>query len=80
MHPSDLEHTDFHIRKLKTWDQFIHLLFAQLSGRSSLRETLTGFSSVHQKLYHLDSRTVKRSTLSDANNKRSKLIYKELFF
>jgi len=71
---------DFHTRKLKTWDQFIHLLFAQLSGRSSLRETLTGFSSVHQKLYHLGSRIVKRSTLSDANNKRSYLIYKELFF
>lgn len=71
---------DFHTRKLKTWEQFIHLLFAQLSGRSSLRETLTGFSSVHQKLYHLGSRIVKRSTLSDANNKRSYLIYKELFF
>ena len=71
---------DFHTRKLKTWEQFIHLLFAQLSGRSSLRETLTGFSSIHQKLYHLGSRTVKRSTLSDANNKRSNLIYKELFF
>jgi len=71
---------DFHTRKLKTWEQFIHLLFAQLSGRSSLRETLAGLSSVQQKLYHLGSRTVKRSTLSDANNKRSNLIYKELFF
>lgn len=71
---------DFRSRKLKTWDQFIHLLFAQFSGRSSLRETLSGFTSVQQKLYHLGSRTVKRSTLSDANNKRSYLIYKELFF
>ena len=71
---------DFRTRKLKTWDQFIHLLFAQLSGRNSLRETLSGFNSVQQKLYHLGSRTVKRSTLSDANNKRSNLIYKELFF
>jgi len=71
---------DFHTRKLKTWDQFIHLLFAQLSGRSSLRETLSVFSSVQQKLYHLGSRATKRSTLSDANNKRSSQIYKELFF
>jgi hypothetical protein len=71
---------DFRSRKLRTWDQFIYLLFAQLSGRSSLRETLAGFSSVQQKLYHLGSKIVKRSTLSDANNKRSYLIYKELFF
>jgi len=71
---------DFRSRKLKTWDQFIHLLFAQLSGRNSLRETLTSFTSVQQKLYHLGSRIVKRSTLSDANNKRSYLIYKDLFF
>lgn len=71
---------DYRSRHLKTWDQFIHLLFAQLSGRSSLRETLTGFNSVHQKLYHLGSKTVKRSTLSDANNKRSYKIYEELFF
>jgi putative transposase len=71
---------DFRSRKLRTWDQFIHLLFAQLSGRNSLRETLAGFTSVQQKLYHLGSKKVKRSTLSDANNKRSYLIYKELFF
>lgn len=70
---------DFRSRKLRTWDQFIHLLFAQLSGRRSLRETLAGLTSVQQKLYHLGSKTVKRSTLSDANNKRSYLIYKELF-
>jgi len=41
---------------------------------------LTGFSSVYQKLYHLGSRTVKCSTLFDANNKRSYKIYEELFF
>lgn len=72
--------SDFRTRKLKTWDQFIHMLFAQLSGRSSLRETLTGFSSVSQKLYHLGSKPLKLSTLSDANNKRSYLLYEELFF
>lgn len=71
---------DFRSRKLKTWDQFIYLLFAQLSGRSSLRETVTGINSVQQKLYHLGSKTVKRSTLSDANNKRPYQVYEELFY
>jgi putative transposase len=71
---------DYRCRKLQTWDQFIHLLFAQLSSRSSLRETLAGFNSVQQKLYHLGSKTVKRSTLSDANDNRSSLIYEELFY
>ncbi|HID38063.1 MAG TPA: DUF4372 domain-containing protein [Calditrichaeota bacterium] len=38
--------SDFRSRKLKTWVQFIFMLFAQLSGRSSRRETVTGINSV----------------------------------
>lgn len=71
--------SDFRARTLKTWDQFIFMLFAQLSGRSSLRETINGTNSVQQKLYHLGTKTLKRSTLSDANNKRSYRVYEELF-
>lgn len=72
--------SDYRSRKLRTWDQFIYLLFAQLSGRDSLRETVSGINSIYNKLYHLGTTTVKRSTFSDANNKRNHQIFQDLFF
>ncbi|MCD6115853.1 DUF4372 domain-containing protein [bacterium] len=30
------------MRKLNCWTQFVHLFFAQLSGRNSLRNTIQG--------------------------------------
>ncbi len=71
---------DHKVTKLRCWDQFIHGLLAQVSGRHSLRETVSSFSLLRNKLYHLGCRAVCRSTLSDANNKRSSDIYKDLFF
>jgi putative transposase len=71
---------DHRVRTLRCWDQFIFMLFAQLSGRHSLRETVSGINSVHRKLYHLGSKRLRRSTLSDANNKRPYQIYQDIFF
>jgi hypothetical protein len=71
---------DLKVTRLRCWDQFIYGLLAQLSGRNSLRETVSGFSSLKNKLYHLGCRVARRSTLSDANNKRPSDIYRELFF
>ena len=69
-------HGDFRVRKLTCWDQLIHLLFAQLADRQSLRDTVDSSLSQHKKLYHLGCTTVSRSTLSDANNKRD---YRKIF-
>lgn len=71
---------DHRIRTLSCWDQYIHLLYAQTSSRDSLRDIENGTSSVKEKLYHLGSKPIKRSTLSDANNKRSWKIYADLFY
>jgi len=71
---------DFRSRTATCWDQYIHLMFAQLSGRDSLRDTIDGSLSQINKLYHLGAKTVPRSTLSDANNKRPNEIYKDVFF
>ena len=71
---------DFRVRTLKCWDQFVHLTLAQLSKRDSLRETVFSAHTLHTKLYHLGCSLVKRSTLSDANNKRPYQIYRDLFF
>jgi hypothetical protein len=71
---------DHKATKLHCWDQFIYGLLAQLSGRNSLRETVSGFSSLSSKLYHLGCKVARRSTLSDANNKRPSDIYRDMFF
>jgi putative transposase len=56
------------------------LLFAQLGGRHSLRDTVDGSASQSEKLYHLGCATTSRSTLADANNKRPYQMYRDLFF
>ena len=58
---------DKHVRHLTTRSQFVALLYAQLSGASSLREIVSGLQSHRQRLYHLGAAPAKRSTLSDAN-------------
>ena len=58
-------------RKLSAKTQLISMLYAQLSGASSLRDVVSGLESQQERLYHLGLVAVKRSTLSDANACRS---------
>ena len=59
--------------------QFKAMLFGQLSYRESLRDVVTCLDAHHEKLYHLGFKTqVKRSTLSDANNKHDWRVYRDL--
>lgn len=71
---------DNRVRKLRCWDQFVHLLYAQLSGRESMRDLVFGIRCFGSKLYHLGARVAQRSTLSDANNNRTHEIYQDMFF
>lgn len=66
----DEHRSDAGVRQLTTKGQFTALLYGQLSGTDSLRETITGLSSHALRLYHLGIKQVRRSTLSDANAKR----------
>jgi len=75
-----IEHgADKHVRRLSTKSQFVALLYGQLSGALSLREIVGGLSSHRSRLYHLGARPVQRSTLADANGKRSSAVFMELF-
>ena len=71
--------SDWRVRRLRTRDQFLALLYGQLSGASSLREIEDGLASQAARLYHAGLRGVSRSTLSDANAKRPFEVYAELF-
>ncbi|TAY72455.1 IS4 family transposase [Rhizobium ruizarguesonis] len=70
---------DKHVRQLSTKDQFIALLYGQLAGAVSLREITGGLESHAARLYHLGARPVSRSTLADANAKRSSAVFAGLF-
>jgi len=51
------------------------MIFNQLSGANSLRELEASFNSQHAYHYHLGTHNIKRSTLADANNRRSSDIF-----
>jgi hypothetical protein len=56
----------------------VALLYSQLSGTVSLRETVTQLESHAVRLYHLGAGPPKRSTLSDANALRPVAVFSEL--
>jgi len=66
-------------RTLNRWNQFVAMMFAQLTGRCSLRDIADQFRSQASRLYHLGVRPVKRSTLSDANHDRPADFFQALF-
>jgi putative transposase len=66
---------DKHSKGFRSWDQLLAMLYAQLSGSRSLRDLEAGFNSQAVHHYHLGTREIKRSTLADANNKRSSELF-----
>lgn len=71
--------SDKRVRRLSTKDQFIALLYGQLSGASSLREIVGGLESHAARLYHVGARPAQRSTLADANARRPSAVFSGLF-
>lgn len=68
-------------RKLSCWAQFVGMLFGQLTGHNSLRAIEAGLKGARKKLYHLRiAFEIRRSTLSDANDKRDSQIFEQAFF
>ena len=61
---------------LSVMDQLLCMVFAQLTGRASLRETVTCLRAIGSRRYHLGIRhTPARSTLAEANERRDYRIF-----
>ena len=70
---------DQRVRALSCMDQLLCLIFAQLTGRSSLRETVLCLRALGPRRYHCGFRgTVAKSTLADANEQRDYRIFQDL--
>jgi putative transposase len=60
------------------WQQLLAMVYVQLSGAASLRQLEAGLNAQTAHHYHLNARCVKRTTVSEANARRSPLIFAEL--
>ncbi|GAB1856930.1 IS4 family transposase [Flavobacteriaceae bacterium MHTCC 0001] len=68
-------------KRFKTYEHMVCMLYATLSGVSSLRELSTVMLACEGKLSHLGlSSFPKRSTLSDANMKRSSNVFANIYY
>jgi hypothetical protein len=70
---------DLYAKSFKAWHQFLLLLYAQATGKQSLRDIEGGLQLHHAKLYHLGLRPVPRSTMSDGMERRDCKIFEDLF-
>jgi len=71
---------DRYTKRFNCWQQLVVMLYSQARGLKSLRDLEISLRSQHRKWHHLGLKNVSRSTLSDANSKRSADIYKDAFY
>ena len=69
-----------YVKYFSCWNLFATILYAQVSGKDSLRDIVNGMGVNSSKLYHLGLKKIRRSTLAEANNKRPHKIFEELFY
>ena len=71
---------DRYVKKLTAWNQFVALVYAQATGKESLRDIETGLSTHTHLWHHLGIRSVAKSSLARANNKCTYKIFEGLFY
>src|SRR5215469_2084113 len=70
---------DYKVQHFTTWQEFVCLVFAQLTWRESLRDIEACLNARGEQLYHLGLRgAVRRSTLADALAARDWRIFADL--
>jgi len=72
--------SDYKVKRLKSWEHFVTMMFSVLSASTSLRETCMGLEAYEGKLNHINIKGVPaRSTLSDANKRRPSSVFQAIF-
>lgn len=72
--------SDKYYKRFKTYDHLVTMIFATISGCSSLREISSIMLACEGKINHLGLRKFpKRSTLSDANKNRSSAVFASIY-
>ena len=69
-----------YVKKFTTYNHVVVMLFVALESYDSIREVIVGLLSNAHKLSHLGiSYVVKRSTFSDANERRSSKVFEDIY-
>lgn len=67
---------DAHLCGFSCWDQYLAMVFAQLTYSESLRDIKSYLGAMRPKLYHMSFLgRIRRSTLADANDAHDWRIY-----
>ncbi|MDE0204284.1 MAG: IS4 family transposase [Rhodospirillaceae bacterium] len=69
---------DYRVRRLSSWSQLQAMVFCQLSGSRSLRETVGALERFPGCHAHLGLEPVRRSTLADANRVRPAALFEDV--
>ena len=73
--------SDKFTKRFSTWEHLISMLFATASNTTSLRDVTNGLLGLEGKLQHLSlSKPPKRSTISDANKRRSYQVFEKIYY
>ena len=71
-------HGEYWVKNFSCWEQFLALVFGQLSFRKSLRDIVVCLAAHREKLYHFGFRSlVARNTLAHANEERDWRIWRD---
>ena len=76
---SKQHHVGRKLRKTSRWSQFVALMLGQLAGRSSLRDIESNMKAQGQRLYHLGTEPIARSSLARLNEQQPYTFYEALF-
>lgn len=72
---------DKYVKHLTCWNQFLAMMFGQLSNRESLRDLIVALEAHHSKCYHWGmGKNVSKSSLARANQDRNYRIFEEFAF
>lgn len=78
-HLVDVYQANKGIRHFSAWNQFLCLMYAQLTRRAGLRDLVACLNAQRSRLYHIGLRgPVTRSTLADANERRDYRLFEAL--
>jgi Transposase DDE domain/Domain of unknown function (DUF4372) len=73
--------SDFYTKRFTTWEHLVTMLFCCASNTTSLRDVTNGLLGLEGKLSHLNIKSPpKRSTLSDANRRRDKVVFEKIYY
>jgi hypothetical protein len=72
---------DKYVKHFSCWNQLLVMMFGQLTNRDSLRDLIVAIDAHNKKSYHLGfGKSVTRSNLSKANEKRDSKIFEDYAF